>query len=188
MAGCNDMYDQPKVMPLSKSDFFRDEQGARPLVPGTVARGHLRTDDHLYTGRTAAARTPGDTGAAASGYAATFPMEVTRTVLMRGRERYGIFCSPCHGGTGNGDGMIVKRGFKTPPRLSEERLRSAAPGYFFDVITNGYGTMYSYASRVPVEDRWAIVAYIRALQLSQNANASDLSADELGKLQGTAKK
>lgn len=189
-SGCNDMWDQPKATPLSKSDFFSDSQSARPLIKGTVARGELRTDDQLYTGKAVATRLPGDTAAvpsefASGGYAATFPMPVTREVLLRGQERFNVFCSPCHGAGGDGDGMIVQRGFKRPPTYHQDRLRSAPPGYFFDVITNGFGVMYSYASRVPVEDRWAIIAYIRALQFSRNVKAADLPADELRKLEGT---
>jgi len=189
-SGCNDMWDQPKATPLSKSDFFSDSQSARPLIKGTVARGELRTDDQLYTGKAVVTRLPGDTAAvpgefASAGYATTFPMPVTREVLLRGQERFNIFCSPCHGAGGDGDGMIVQRGFKQPPTYHQDRLRNAPPGYFFDVITNGFGVMYSYASRVPVEDRWAIVAYIRALQLSRDVKASDIPAAELRKLEGT---
>ncbi|MCE7935373.1 MAG: cytochrome c [Chlorobi bacterium CHB2] len=195
--GCQEMYDQPKVKPLSKSDFFDDELGARQPIAGTVARGHMKLDDQLYTGKApaSAAKPAGDSGAsgAASGVPAqwatsdlswTFPMPVTREVLVRGHEQFNVFCSPCHGRLGDGKGMIVQRGFKAPPSFHEERLRTAPPGYVFNVITNGFGVMYSYASRVPVKDRWAIAAYIKALQLSQNMDASQLTAEQQAALEG----
>ncbi|KXK55461.1 MAG: alternative complex III protein ActDE [Chlorobi bacterium OLB7] len=195
--GCQEMYDQPKVKPLSKSDFFDDALGARQPIAGTVARGHMKLDDQLYTGKApaSAAKPAGDSGAsgAASGVPAqwatsdlswTFPMPVTREVLVRGHEQFNVFCSPCHGRLGDGKGMIVQRGFKAPPSFHEERLRTAPPGYVFNVITNGFGVMYSYASRVPVKDRWAIAAYIKALQLSQNMDASQLTAEQQAALEG----
>jgi mono/diheme cytochrome c family protein len=111
------------------------------------------------------------------------PVPITQTLLARGRERYNIYCSPCHDFTGNGNGMIVQRGFLAPPSYHSDRLRNAPDGHFFNVITNGYGAMYSYGDRVAVPDRWAIIAYIRALQLSQNASSSMLQANELKKLQ-----
>lgn len=157
-AGCRqDMHDQPKFKPLAKNDFFADRRSARPLVDGTVARGHLRGDAALYTGK--ADGKPVD----------TFPFAVSAAVMARGQERFDIFCSPCHGRTGAGDGMIVRRGYRKPPTFHEDRLRQAAPGYTFDVITNGFGAMPDYAQQIPVQDRWAIVAYIKALQRSQHA-------------------
>jgi len=165
-AGCRqDMHDQPKFKPYAKSDFFADRRSARPLVEGTIARGHLREDVVLYTGK--AAGKPVD----------AFPFPVTAEVMARGRERFDIFCAPCHGRTGAGDGMIVRRGYRKPPTFHQDRLRQAAPGYTFDVITNGFGAMPDYAQQIPVGDRWAIVAYIKALQLSQHAPADTLPAE-----------
>jgi len=161
--GCRvDMHVQPKYKPLDPSTFFDDGRSARPEVPGTVAHGHLRTDELLFTGKVNGE--PAD----------VFPFPVTREVLERGRERYNIYCSPCHDYTGSGRGMIVQRGFPPPPSYHLERLVKAPAGHFFEVISNGYGAMYSYASRVTPEDRWAIVAYIRALQLSQHATLEDV--------------
>jgi mono/diheme cytochrome c family protein len=165
-AGCRqDMHDQPKFKPYAKNDFFADRRSARPLVDGTIARGHLRDDAVLYTGK--AAGKPVD----------AFPMAVTAAVMARGQERFDIFCSPCHGRTGAGDGMIVRRGYRKPPTFHLDRLRQAAPGYTFDVITNGFGAMPDYAQQIPVRDRWAIVAYIKALQRSQNAAVGTVPAE-----------
>ncbi len=173
-AGCRqDMHGQPKYKPLAASAFFEDGRSARPLVEGTVARGHLRADAHLYAGRTG--KDP----------ATTFPFPITRAVLERGRERYTIFCAPCHGALGDGEGMVVKRGFRHPPSFHIDRLRGAPVGHYFDVITNGFGAMASYASRVPAEDRWAIIAYIRALQLSQRATLADVPEDQRKQLEST---
>lgn len=170
--GCRqDMYDQAKYEPLEASTFFDNGQSARPLVPGTVARGQLRTDDHLYKGKV------GDT------LADTFPFPIDRDVIERGRQRYDIFCSPCHGRVGDGRGMIVERGFSPPPSFHIDRLRDAPVGHFFEVITYGHGAMYSYASRVEPRDRWAITAYIRALQLSQHAKLNDVPAEQRRKLE-----
>lgn len=166
-----DMHDQPRYKPLAGSTFFEDGRSARPLVEGTVARGHLKTDEHLYTGKVNGQ------------FVDQFPMPVNRALLERGRERYTIFCSVCHGPDGGGQGMIVQRGFKQPPSLHEPRLRQQPAGYFFGVMTNGIGTMYSYASRITPEDRWAIAAYIRALQLSQNATLDDVPPDERQRLE-----
>ena len=161
--GCRlDMHVQPKYKPLDPSNFFDDGRSARPEAQGTVAHGHLRADELLYTGKLNGE--PAD----------VFPFPVTREVLERGRERYNIYCSPCHDYTGSGRGMIVQRGFPPPPSYHLERLVKAPAGHFFEVISNGYGAMYSYASRVTPEDRWAIVAYIRALQLSQHATLEDV--------------
>lgn len=171
-AGCRqDMHDQPRVKPLGASDFFADGQGARPLPEGTVARGDLREDKDFWTGYTP----EGDLLAAP-------PMPVTRELLVRGRERFDIFCAPCHGATGDGRGMVVRRGYKQPSSYHVDRLRLAPLGYYFDVMTNGFGVMPSYAAQVPPADRWAIAAYIRALQLSQHFDAAALTAEERANL------
>jgi mono/diheme cytochrome c family protein len=162
-SGCRqDMHDQPKYIPMRESTFFTDVRSARPLVEGTVARGHLRDDGLLYTGKVNGADT------------AIFPFRVDATVMARGRDRFDIFCAPCHGRTGKGDGMIVQRGMRQPPSFMEDRLRNAAAGYFFDVMTHGFGAMQDYAAQIPVLDRWAIVAYERALQFSQHAAIDDV--------------
>jgi len=166
-----DMAQQPRVKPLAASDFFGDGRGARPPVPGTVARGQLRDDDHLYTGKVNGQ------------LAETFPFAVTREVMARGQQRYTIYCTPCHGPLGEGDGMIVRRGLKPPPSFHAERLLKSPPGHFFDVMTNGLGAMQDYSVQINAEDRWAIVAYIRALQLSQNATLADAPAEERKKLE-----
>ena len=169
--GCRqDMHDQAKAKTLAYSDFFADHRAARPLVPGTVARGQLHLDEQLYTGKINGQ------------YAETFPFAITAEDLRRGQERFNIFCSPCHGRLGDGNGMIVQRGFRRPSSYHEDRLRTAPPGYFFDVITNGFGTMYDYSDRIAPEDRWRIVAYIRALQLSQNADLKDVPDAERDKI------
>ncbi len=166
LAACRqDMHDNPRYEPLEYSAFFGDARASRTPVPGTVARGMLREDDHLYTGKVGGQLTN------------VFPMPVTAEVVERGRERFDVFCSPCHGRTGEGDGMVVQRGFRMPPSFHEERLRSAPVGYFFDVMTNGFGAMQDYAAQVPVADRWAIAAYLRALQLSRHATIDDVPAD-----------
>lgn len=171
--GCRqEMAEQPRYDPLELSTFFQDGQSARPLMPGTVARGHLKEDTHLYTGRSGRA------------FVDAFPFPITQEVLERGRERYDIFCAPCHGRLGNGDGMIVRRGFTPPPSFHSERLQKAKAGYYFDVITNGFGVMPDYATQIPVKDRWAIVSYIRALQLSQQATLADVPTEERDKLSG----
>lgn len=161
-----DMHDAAKVEPLEKSAFFKDKRGSRQLVAGTIARGKLKEDTLLHTGK------DGDA------LSETFPFPVTAGVVQRGRERFDIYCSPCHSRTGEGNGMIVQRGYKKPPSFHEDRLRAMAPGYFVSAITNGFGVMPSYALQVQAEDRWAIAAYIKALQLSRTASVSDLTADE----------
>ncbi len=178
LAGCsNQLYGaqlmryQPRYDPLAENTFFKDQRSARMPVADTVARGQLRLDEQLYTGRI-----NGD-------YAATYPMPITRDVLERGQQRFNVFCAPCHSELGDGNGMVVQRGFKQPPSFHIDRLRAAPPGYFFDVMTNGFGVMYSYKVRVKVEDRWAIAAYIKALQLSQHAEVSSLPADDVQKLE-----
>jgi mono/diheme cytochrome c family protein len=161
LTGCRiDMHVQPRYNPLDQSTFFGDNRSARPAIPDTVARGHLRTHELLYTGKV--------NGILAD----AFPFPITRPDLERGRERFNIYCSPCHGRGGEGNGMIVQRGFSAPPSFHIDRLRKAPAGHFFTVM-NGFGRMYSYSSRVNVEDRWRIVAYIRALQLSQWATLDD---------------
>jgi mono/diheme cytochrome c family protein len=168
--GCNDMDRQPKFQPLDPSSFFSDGRSARTPPADTVARGDLRDDELLYTGKHHGKD------------AEIFPFPVTADVLARGRERYDIFCAVCHGRVGDGQGMIVKRGFPAPPSYHTDRLRQPPVGHYFDVISNGYGRMYSYSDRIPVEDRWAIIAYIRALQLSQNASVADLPAEDRAEL------
>lgn len=170
--GCRQvMNEEPRYNALAESDFFPDRQAARAPVEGTVARGHLHADRAFYSGIS------GDAPVA------RIPFPVTRQVLERGQERFNIFCSPCHGRLGDGQGMIVKRGLRGPPSYHIARLREAPDGHFFDVITNGYGAMYSYASRVPPRDRWAIIAYIRALQLSQAAPLAAVPPEERRKLE-----
>jgi mono/diheme cytochrome c family protein len=166
-----DMHDQPKYEPLERSTFFGDERSARPIVEGTVARGHLRDNPEYFTGKSGEA------------FVTTFPLEVTEDLVQRGQERYQIFCTPCHGALGDGLGMVVRRGFKRPPSFHIDRLRQSPPGYFYDVMTNGFGTMSSYAEQVPVKDRWAIAAYVRALQLSQHATIDDVPADKRQELE-----
>lgn len=173
LSGCNDMWQQPKYTPLAPSRFFDDNTSARPLLPGVVAREDPRTLTTL------------DTGKSGERLAAKMPLRVTMGVLRRGKERYEINCAPCHGLDGAGRGMIVWRGFPSPPSYHSERLRRAPDGHFFDVITNGYGAMYSYADRVQPADRWAITAYIRALQRSQNATLADVPPAERAKLEAT---
>ena len=166
-SGCRqDMHNQPKLQPMEHSTFFADGRASRPLVRGTVARGHLR-DDRAYT-----------TGRGKSGYAKEFPMPVTAELLQRGRKRYDIYCTPCHDRTGEGNGMIVQRGFPQPPNLHEQRLREAAPGYLVHAIAFGQGRMPAYNIQVNPDDRWAIAAYIEALQLSQHANLTDAPETE----------
>jgi hypothetical protein len=158
-----DMHVQPRQNPLSRSDFFSDQRSERPAVEGTVARGQLRDDTYFYTGKIG--NSPGD----------YMPFKVTKEVLERGRERYNIFCAPCHSRVGDGNGFIPSRGFaRKPPSYHIPRLQKAPLGYFYDVITNGFGIMPDYASQIPPQDRWNIVAYVRALQLSQNATQADV--------------
>jgi hypothetical protein len=172
LAGCRQkMADQPRYEPLGRSTFFDDERAARPLVEGTVARDQLRTDEHLYQGKQHGKLVD------------TFPFPVTLAVLSRGRERYDIFCSPCHDRVGTGQGMIVRRGYRAPPSLHIERLRQAPAGHFFDVMTNGFGVMPDYTQQIRPADRWAIVAYVRALQFSQHAAVADVPADRRKQLE-----
>ena len=192
LAGCSeqDMVVQPKFETYQENAFFADGMSARPLVAGTVARGQLRTDTAYYQGKTGEA------------YIDTIPIRVfdpkakadspedraeRRKILERGQQRYNIYCSPCHDRTGDGRGMIVLRGFSPPPTYHQPRLRDAPVGHFYHVITHGYGAMYSYGSRIPPDDRWAIVAYIRALQVSRSATLDDVPAPERPRLEALAR-
>jgi mono/diheme cytochrome c family protein len=166
------MMEQAHVKPLAEDDFFADGAGSRPIPAHTISRGHLDADQRFFTGM------KGDR------LVATIPIPVTSDLLARGRERFDIYCAVCHGRAGDGGGMIAQRGFPRPPSFHEQRLRDAPDGHFFDVMTQGYGAMYSYAGRVEPLDRWAIVAYIRALQLSQRAAAGDAPPEERAKLEG----
>jgi mono/diheme cytochrome c family protein len=197
--GCRrDMQDQPKVKPLRGASFFADGLGSRQPIEGTVPRGYLRDDNpEFFTGKKS--RSGGATATATPAQQQTaggqqqqqtagaqqntfpddidyFPIPITKEVVQRGHERFNIFCSACHGMTGNGDGMIVRRGFRRAASFNDDRLRQAPVGHFFDAMTNGWGAMPSYASQIPVQDRWAIIAYIRALQTSQQNNAAALAS------------
>jgi mono/diheme cytochrome c family protein len=174
LAACRqDMHDQPKFIPLRPNAFFADGRSARPLPEGTIARGELKEDILFYTGKGADGKPSNE-----------FPLPVTSELLARGKERYEIYCTPCHDQTGNGSGMIVRRGYRRPPTYHSDRLRRQPNGYLFDVMTNGFGAMPDYAAQIPPADRWAIVAYIRALQLSQQASVDDVPASERGQLGG----
>ena len=182
------MQDQPKMKPLRGTTFFGDGLSSRRPIEGTIPRGYLRENSELFTGKKSgtATATPGQQQTAGNQQQQTagtqansfpddveiFPIPVTKDVVLRGRERYEIFCSACHGLTGNGDGMIVRRGFRRAASFNDDRLRQAPVGHFFDAITNGWGAMPSYAPQIAVQDRWAIVAYIRALQASQQNTAA----------------
>jgi mono/diheme cytochrome c family protein len=203
LSGCRqDMHDQPKYRPLRPIDQFgsiNDGRSARPLVEGTVARDQLKDDVEFYTGKLRQAAQDGSPGApppqAAAGpqagqkaaqtyqgFVTEFPMPITSMDLDTGQERFNIYCSVCHGRLGDGSGMIVKRGFRKPPSFHDDRLRNAPVGYFFDVQTNGFGAMPDYASQIPPDDRWRIIAYIRALQLSQRGTIADVPSSERDKL------
>lgn len=167
ITGCRtEMYDQPRYDTFEASTFFSDGIASRPLVSHTVARGWEQDDDHLYLGR--------ENGELVT----TFPFEINASILNQGRTRFETFCSPCHGVLGDGNGMVVLRGMPKPPSLHDQRLQEVPVGHFFDVITRGYGAMYSYAHRIKPQDRWAVVAYIKALQLSQNTPVNTLSPDD----------
>jgi len=175
LSGCRQkMSNQPKYDPLEPSAFFQDGMSARPRIAGTVARGELSTNPFFDTGKV--------NGAIADGY----PMAITIDVINRGHQRYDIYCSECHGRTGDGNGMIPARGYRRPPSFHTATLRTATTGHFFDVMTNGFGAMPPYKSMVPPADRWAIVAYIRALQLSQHATMDDVPLTERAKLDAPA--
>ena len=168
LAGCRqDMHDQPRFKPLAMNSFYPDLRASRPPVDGTVARGQLHEDTYFYTGKIGA--NPGD----------YMPFPVNQDVLARGRQRFNIYCAPCHSRVGDGNGMIVQRGYRHPPTYHQDRLRQAPLGYFFDVMTNGFGAMPDYASQIQPRDRWCIVAYIRALQLSQNASQADVAGQQV---------
>ncbi len=174
VAGCRqDMHDQPKYKPLAASAFFHDGLSARPLVEDTVARGHLNHDVQPFPGKTAGGK-----------LVEALPVPFTPELLTRGQERYNIYCTPCHDRTGSGHGMVVRRGFKEPPSYHIDRLRQAPIGHFFDVMTNGFGAMPDYRAQVEPADRWAIAAYIRALQRSQQATLADVPPEAAAKLKG----
>jgi mono/diheme cytochrome c family protein len=174
--GCRKgMVNQQYVRPLAEETFFKDGSGSRPIPPYTVARGELNEDQQFFEGKLGGQ------------LVTTFPAPVTRQMIEHGRKGFDIYCAVCHGRTGEGDGMIVQRGFPAPPSLHEERLRKAPVGHFFDVITNGYGIMYPYASRVTTDERWDIIAYIRALQLSQHATLDDADPVNREQLQAAAR-
>jgi mono/diheme cytochrome c family protein len=171
LAGCRlDMHIQPKYLPYEPTDFFADGRSERQPVPNTIARGQLRLDELFYTGK--------ENGVEAN----EFPFPITHQDLERGQERYNIYCTPCHDYAGNSNGMVVQRGFPQPPSLQTQRLRDAPVGHMFGVVTNGFGVMYSYADRLDPADRWRIAAYIRVLQLSQNAHLADVPDDQRDKL------
>lgn len=168
------MHDNPRSEPLEASRVFADGSASRGLVEGTVPRGHLNEDDFLHTGK-------------AGGQPVTeFPFAITRTELDRGQDRFNIYCAPCHSRLGDGQGMVVLRGHRQPPSFHIDRLRQAPPGYVFDVITNGFGAMPDYRAQLTVEDRWAVVAYLKALQLSQHATMADVPEAERGRLSSGA--
>ena len=164
------MHDQPRYKPLARSAFFEDERAARPLLAGTVARGQLHEDARFYTGKDGA------------NPITTFPLPITKPVLERGQQRFNIYCSPCHDRLGTGLGMVVRRGLRKPPSYHIDRLRAVPVGYLYDVITNGFGAMPDYATQIEPKDRWAIVAYIRVLQRSQNATLADVPPDKQAEL------
>lgn len=167
LVGCRQqMAETGREKPLDQSAFFEDRRLARPLVPGTVARGELKADAAFYTGKVGDALVE------------PLPVPLTKALLERGRERYEIFCTPCHGRVGTGEGAVTKRGLRPPPSYHIQRLREAPLGHFFDVMTNGFGVMPDYAAQVPPADRWAIAAYIRTLQVSQGIPVAELTAEE----------
>jgi Cytochrome C oxidase, cbb3-type, subunit III len=175
VSGCHtDRYDQPRYEALEKSDFFVDHRASRPVVAGTVARGELREDEPLYTGK--------QDGQLVGELPQS--LDLNLALIRRGQERFNIFCTPCHGQLGEGDGMIVRRGFRRPPTYHSDRLRGVPIGHFFDVITNGFATMPDYAEMIPVRDRWAIAVYLRALQWSQYARPDDLDESVRRRLEG----
>ena len=157
------MDNQEKYLPIEKSNFFADGLSMRMPVEGTVARGQLREDDVYYTGKNSE-----------GSLVKTNPLQITMEVMERGQQRYNIYCAPCHDQTGSGQGTVVKKGFMPPPSFHLDRIRVFPDGHYYDVITNGIRNMPSYKAQIPVEDRWAIVAYMRALQKSQNASAKDV--------------
>jgi mono/diheme cytochrome c family protein len=172
VAGCRqDMHDSPRYEAFEASSTYADNRASRTAPDGTVARGWLRADEALYTGKVNGQPV------------ATFPFAITRDQLARGQQRFNIYCTPCHGRIGDGNGMVVQRGLRQAASFHQDRLRQETPGYFFDVITNGFGAMPDYATQIPVQDRWLIVAYVKALQLSQYASVDDLPADRRAELE-----
>lgn len=170
-AGCRqDMHDAPRYEAFEASQFFPDGRAMRVAPTGTVARGWLRADEALYTGR------------ANGELVAEFPFPIAADDMARGRERFNIYCTPCHGILGDGQGMVVQRGLRRAASYHQDRLRDEKVGYFYDVVTNGFGAMQGYAEQIPVRDRWLIVAYVRALQLSQHATMAEVPADRQGSL------
>lgn len=161
-----DMHTEPRYQPLQETSFFGDQRSARPMVEGTVARGHLRIDEARYTGKIDGEDID------------QFPIPIAKEDIERGQARFTIYCTPCHGRTGEGNGMVVLRGFRQPPSYYSDRLMNAPVGHFFDAVTNGFGAMPSYASRIETDDRWRVIAYIRALQLSESASVNEVPADQ----------
>ncbi len=171
LAACRqDMHDQPRYKPLAESNFFRDGRSARPIPANTVPREDRNPDDVFHT------------GSAGGDFATTLPVTVDMALLRRGQERFDIFCSPCHGRLGNGNGMVAQRGVRIPQNLTSDRIRQVPPGYIFQVISNGFGGMPDHGHQIPVADRWAIVAYLRALELSRGAAISDVPPDARSQL------
>ncbi|MCA1562568.1 MAG: cytochrome c [Acidobacteria bacterium] len=171
VTGCRqDMHNQPKYRPLRASALFSNGSSARVPVEGTIARGTRQTDEAFFTGKVA------------TQLVTELPFAVDEQVLNRGEQRYNIYCAPCHDRTGSGNGMVVQRGYRQPPSMHIDRLRGVQAGHFFDVMTNGFGAMPDYKAQIAPRDRWAIVAYIRALQLSQRAAASDIPGGDPTKL------
>jgi mono/diheme cytochrome c family protein len=168
-----DMQDQPKYKPLGENRFFPDGRNSRPIPAGTIALDELNDNDAYHTGVSNGA------------FVDSIPAQVDAKLLERGRDRFDIFCSPCHGRLGDGNGMVAQRGVRAPADFHTDRLRSVPPGYIFQVITNGYGAMGDYGDQVPVDDRWAIIAYLRALQMSRDASVADVPADARSQLGST---
>ncbi len=167
LAACRqDMHNQPRYKPLADSDFFADHRSARPMVEGTVARGYLRIDEARYTGKIDGTEID------------QFPIPIAKADIERGQTRFNIYCTPCHSRVGDGNGMVVLRGFRQAASFYTDKLERAPVGHYFDVISNGFGAMPSYASRIQPDDRWRLIAYIRALQLSESANVSEVPADQ----------
>ncbi|MGZ5472946.1 MAG: c-type cytochrome [Thermoanaerobaculia bacterium] len=164
------MANQARYDPLEPSDFFADGMASRPRIAGTIARGEI-TDNPFF-----------DTGKIDGQVADGFPMPVTMDLINRGHDRFNIYCAQCHGRVGDGNGMIPSRGYRRPPSFHTQILRTATSGHFFDVMTNGFGAMPPYGTMIPPQDRWAIAAYIRALQLSQSATVADVPVTERAKL------
>jgi mono/diheme cytochrome c family protein len=169
-----DMHNAPRVDPYEETDAFADGRPMRPIPEGTVARGHLNEDELMFAGKSGGQ------------FVDQFPFQVTRDVLERGRDRFNIYCSPCHGRTATGNGIIVQRGLRPPPSFHDDKIRSQPVGYYFDVMTNGFGAMQDYRSQLEAKDRWAVAAYIRALQYSQHASLADVPADKRGELDAPA--